>query len=87
MKNTPRQPQRTTIGDKRARFQQQTNEAHEHQEFFVADVLRRKHLTIEYCPTDEMIGNFFTKPLEPSRFFSLRNVIMNYTPTRASPRT
>ena len=31
--------------------------------FFVADVQKRNHVTIEHCPTDEMIGDFFTKPL------------------------
>lgn len=36
--------------------------------FFVADVLRRKHITIEYCPTDEMIGDFFTKRLGGAKF-------------------
>ena len=39
--------------------------------FFVADVQKRKHLTIEYCPTDKMIGNFFTKPVWKSSVTSL----------------
>jgi hypothetical protein len=36
--------------------------------FFVADVLKRNHITIEYCPTDEMIRDFFTKPLGGAKF-------------------
>ena len=31
--------------------------------FFVADVHRLQHITIEYCPIDEMIEDFFTKPV------------------------
>ena len=45
--------------------------------FFVADVHRRKHITLEYCPTDEMIGDFFTKPLGGAKFRRFRNIIMN----------
>ena len=45
--------------------------------FFVADVAKRKHITIKYCPTDEMIGDFFTKPLGGAKFRRFRNIIMN----------
>ena len=45
--------------------------------FFVADVLKRKHIDIVYCPTDEMIGDFFTKPLGGAKFRRFRNIIMN----------
>ena len=36
--------------------------------FFIADVQKRQHFTIEYCLTDEMIGNFFTKPVGGAKF-------------------
>ena len=45
--------------------------------FFVADVQRRNHVNIVHCPTDEMIGDFFTKPLGGSKFRRFRNIIMN----------
>ncbi len=45
--------------------------------FFVADVQERKQITTEYCPTDEMIGDIFTKPLGGSKFRRFRNIIMN----------
>jgi hypothetical protein len=45
--------------------------------FFVGDVAARKHIKIEYCPTDEMIGDFFTKPLGGAKFRRFRNIIMN----------
>ena len=31
--------------------------------FFVGDVVKRQHVIIVYCPPDEMIGDFFTKPV------------------------
>ena len=45
--------------------------------FFVADVAKHKHITLQYCPTDEMIGYFFTKPLGSAKFRRFRNIIMN----------
>jgi hypothetical protein len=45
--------------------------------FFVADCQKRGHVQIRYCPTDEMIGDFFTKPLGGSKFRRFRNIIMN----------
>ena len=45
--------------------------------FFVADVQARKQVIITYCPTDEMIGDFFTKPVTGAKFRRFRNIIMN----------
>lgn len=45
--------------------------------FFVADVIKRNHIKLVYCPTDEMIGDFFTKPLGGAKFRRFRNIIMN----------
>ena len=53
--------------------------------FFVGDVAARKHVTIEYCPTDEMIGDFFTKPVGGSKFRRFRNIIMNITHDELGP--
>ena len=36
--------------------------------FFVADVVKLQHVTIEYYPTDNMIGDFFTKPVRGEKF-------------------
>jgi hypothetical protein len=44
--------------------------------FFVTDNIHKKHLCVEYCPTDDMIGDFFTKPLQGSKFRSLRDIIL-----------
>jgi hypothetical protein len=31
--------------------------------FFVTDRVRNKELSVEWCPTGDMIGDFMTKPL------------------------
>ena len=53
--------------------------------FFVADVQRRQRLTIDYCPTDEMIGDFFTKPVGEAKFCCFRNIIMNISHDACGP--
>jgi hypothetical protein len=42
----------------------------------VGDVMKRKEVTLQYCPTDEMIGDFFTKPLGGAKFRRFRNIII-----------
>jgi len=36
--------------------------------FYVTNLVERKEVTIEYCPTDEMMADFFTKPLVGNKF-------------------
>ena len=47
--------------------------------FYITDSIKRDGLTIVHCPTDIMIADFFTKPLQGKLFTKLRNVIMGYT--------
>ena len=47
--------------------------------FYVADKVANKEVSIAYCPTTEMIRNFFTKPLQGALFKKLRNFILNIT--------
>jgi hypothetical protein len=35
-----------------------------------------KELDIQYCPTNEMVGDFFTKPLQGKKFTLFRKIIM-----------
>ena len=44
--------------------------------FFIKDRLKTDNIRIEYCPTEEMLADFFTKPLQGSLFRKLREVIM-----------
>ena len=47
--------------------------------FFVSDRVKKKEVKIKYCPTDLMIADYFTKPLQGKLFHTLRNIIMGYT--------
>ena len=38
--------------------------------------MSRGELKIEYCPTDEMVGDFFTKPTQGKTFRKLRGIIL-----------
>ena len=51
--------------------------------FFVADRVAAKELSIEYCPTGEMVADFFTKALQGTPFRKFRNYIMNVDPLAA----
>ena len=45
--------------------------------FFVRDRIKAGELTIEYCPTEDMVADFFTKPLQGQKFLKFRKIIMN----------
>jgi hypothetical protein len=45
--------------------------------FFVADRVANGEVKIEYCPTGDMLADYFTKPLQGSIFRKFRNEIMN----------
>jgi hypothetical protein len=48
--------------------------------FFVANRIASKEVKVEYCPTGEMIADYFTKPLQGSLFKRFRDFIMNGDP-------
>ena len=45
--------------------------------FFVADQKAKGHIDIRFCPTDQMVGDYMTKPLHGSKFKEFRRTIMN----------
>ena len=45
--------------------------------YFITDRIKNDKLQIEYCPTDNMVADYFTKPLQGKKFFQFRNTIMN----------
>ena len=45
--------------------------------FYITDLIGRDEVTVEYCPTDDMIGDYMTKPTLGSKFSKFRNKIMN----------
>ncbi len=48
--------------------------------FYIKDQVDSKVVKIEYCNTDEMYGDFFTKPLQGYKFKYMRDKIMNVDP-------
>ena len=44
--------------------------------FFVNDVNLKKYIIIEHCGTDDMIADYFTKPLQGSLFIKMRAILM-----------
>ncbi len=45
--------------------------------FFVKDLLDRGVITLSHCLSDNMIADFFTKPIQGQQFQLLRNLILN----------
>ena len=46
--------------------------------FYATDLIRRKLLKIEYCPTDQMVADYTSKPTMAALFRGFRNLIMNF---------
>jgi hypothetical protein len=44
--------------------------------FFIADQVEKGNIEIQYCPTNMMIGDFFTKPLQGKKFEYFRDLIL-----------
>ena len=44
--------------------------------FFLTDQVEKGNLVIEYCPTDEMWGDYHSKPLQGEKFRRFRSDIM-----------
>jgi hypothetical protein len=44
--------------------------------FFITDRIARKEVAIQYCPTKQMVADYFTKPLQGELFYKFRDQIM-----------
>jgi len=44
--------------------------------FFVTDQVEKGNVMIYHCPTDDMIADFMTKPLQGKKFLHFRNLIL-----------
>ena len=49
--------------------------------FFVTDRISTGELNVSYCPNLNMIGDYFTKPLQGSLFCKFRNTVLGITDT------
>ena len=45
--------------------------------FFITDQIEKGNVSVEYCPTDEIEGDYMTKPLQGSKFTGFKCSIMN----------
>ena len=45
--------------------------------FFIKDRIDKGEVEVVFCPTEEMVGHFFTKPLQGAKFRKFRKIIMN----------
>lgn len=52
--------------------------------FFITDRIQTGEVSVRYCPTGEMVGDYFTKPLQGLKFHQFRDLILNlkHDPTR-----
>jgi hypothetical protein len=41
------------------------------------DLIQRKEMEVEYCPTKKMIANYMTKPTVGGKFVKFRDSIMD----------
>ena len=48
--------------------------------FLVADKIRSKELMVLHCPTEDTIGDFYTKPLQGVLFVKHRNSMLGINP-------
>ena len=49
--------------------------------FFMTDQKDKGHNNIKYCPTDQLVADYVTKPLHGKKFTEFRNKIMNLSMT------
>jgi hypothetical protein len=49
--------------------------------FFLTNQVEKGNVQIEYCPTDEMIKDFHTKPLQGEKFHKFRDDILGHSRT------
>jgi hypothetical protein len=50
--------------------------------FFITDRVSKEELSVVWCPTGDMIGDYATKPLQGALFRKFRDQIMGVTPAR-----
>ena len=44
--------------------------------YFITDSIMKQEASVEFCPTFDMIGDYFTKALQGSQFSRFRNIVL-----------
>jgi uncharacterized protein YegJ (DUF2314 family) len=47
--------------------------------FYFTDLIKHGKMQVEYCPTNEMVADYMTKPLVGTKFMEFKNKIMGKT--------
>jgi hypothetical protein len=50
--------------------------------FFITDCVDKGNVSLVWCPTGDMIGDFMTKPLQGALFWKFRDQIMGVVPAQ-----
>jgi hypothetical protein len=48
--------------------------------FFITDRISKREVKVKWCPTEDMTGDFWTKPLQGASFRRMRDLIMGVVP-------
>ena len=48
--------------------------------FWIMDRIRSGDIDLRHCPTEDMLADYFTKPLQGAAFQRFRSVIMGWKP-------
>ena len=48
--------------------------------FFIKDILKREGIELLHCPTERMIADYYTKPLQGALFKKMRDIVMGLAP-------
>ena len=48
--------------------------------FFMKDIMKRENIEVKHCPTERMIADYYTKPLQGSLFKKMRDILMGLAP-------
>ena len=54
--------------------------------FAIKDNIEKGYLKVMHLGTSEMLGDYFTKPLQGSKFIGFRNLILGKIPPRESAK-
>jgi len=46
------------------------------------DKIQKGEVKVAYCPTENILADFFTKPLQGSAFRKIQDIILNLTPRK-----
>ena len=48
--------------------------------FFITDNVKNGNIVIQYCPTHDMVADYYTKPLQGKLFYKFRDQILGLVP-------